>query len=247
MIGVILAGGVGSRLSPMTDVTNKHLLPVGPLPMIYHAIYKLREIGITTIIIVTSIDHCGTFSQALGQGKNFNCQFVYVVQQESDGIAGALGLCKNIVKDQHMCVILGDNIFSSSLDKYVSFTENKILLYPSETPQRFGVAEISDRKLIRIHEKPTRPISSRIVTGIYFYKSEVFDYISKCTLSSRGEYEITDVNNMLINDGKLTYDNLLGFYSDAGTYDSYQEANKFMWSKQKQLLSTINYDRTSNN
>lgn len=233
MKGVILAGGTGSRLYPLTKVTNKHLLPVGNRPMIYHPIEKMVEAGITEILIVTGVEHMGDVVGLLGSGKEFNCQFTYRVQDESGGIAQALSLAKHFVGNDKMLVILGDNIFHDSLrdqaQAFLSQSEGAMLLLKEvKDPARFGVATIRGDSIVKIVEKPTHPESNFAVTGIYFYDATVFDYISRCHPSKRGELEISDVNNFYVEDGTCTYEHLNGWWSDAGTFESLAYVNQIL-------------------
>jgi len=231
--GVILAGGTGSRLMPLTKVTNKHLLGVGQKPMIYYPIEKLTSIGIEEILIVTGVEHMGDVVSLLGSGKEFGCRFTYKVQDEAGGIAQALSLAENFAQGQPLAVILGDNIFESSLksyaDKFVAQkTGARILLKQVSDPQRFGVAELSAGKVIGIEEKPEKPKSDYIVTGIYFYDASVFDIIRGLKPSARGELEITHVNYAYIERDQLAYDILDGWWTDAGTFESLNRANELV-------------------
>lgn len=231
--GVILAGGTGSRLRPLTKVTNKHLLPVGHKPMIYYPIEKLTSIGIEQILIVTGVEYMGDVVGLLGSGGEFNCQFTYKVQDQAGGIAQALGLAEGFSNNNPIAVILGDNIFQANLKKYAdSFlaqkTGAKLLLKKVPNPQRFGVAQISDTRVVRIDEKPKKPASDYAVTGIYFYDCTVFDIIRTLKPSARGELEITDVNNAYIARGQLAYDILDGWWTDAGTFESLNKANELV-------------------
>jgi glucose-1-phosphate thymidylyltransferase len=231
--GIVLAGGTGSRLMPLTKVTNKHLLAVGQKPMIYYPIEKLTSIGIEEILIVTGIEHMGDVVSLLGSGKDFGCRFTYKVQDEAGGIAQALGLAENFANRQPLVIILGDNIFQDSLKDYAKrFIDQKagarLLLKQVQIPQRFGVAEISGDRVIAIEEKPRQPKSNYAVTGIYFYDNSVFDIIQTLKPSSRGEFEITDVNNAYISRGQLAYDILKGWWTDAGTFDSLIHASELV-------------------
>ena len=231
--GVILAGGTGSRLMPLTKVTNKHLLPIGQKPMIYYPIEKLTSIGIQEILIVTGIEHMGDVVSLLGSGKQFQCRFTYKVQDEAGGIAEALGLAESFAQRQPVVVILGDNIFEASLKEYAdNFISQKtgarVLLKQVQTPQRFGVAQVSDGKIIGIEEKPEKPKSDYAITGIYFYDASVFDIIRALKPSARGELEITDVNNAYIAKSRLAYDILEGWWTDAGTFESLDKANELV-------------------
>jgi len=231
--GVVLAGGTGSRLMPLTKVTNKHLLPIGQKPMIYYPIGKLTSIGIDQILIVTGVEYMGDVVGLLGSGREFGCQFTYKVQDEAGGIAQALGLAEGFSNDNPLAVILGDNIFRASLkdyaDKFISQkTGARVLLKQVPNPQRFGIAEISDGKVINIEEKPKKPKSDYIITGIYFYDNAVFDIIRTLKPSGRGELEVSDVNNAYIAKGRLMYDILDGWWTDAGTFESLNIANELV-------------------
>lgn len=231
--GVVLAGGTGSRLMPLTKVTNKHLLPVGRKPMIFYPIEKLTSIGIEEILIVTGVEHMGDVVSLLGSGKDFGCRFTYKVQDEPGGIAQALGLAENFAAGQLLAVVLGDNIFKSSLkdqaDRFRSQRQGaRLLLKQVPDPHRFGVAEISDDKVIGIEEKPENPKSDYAITGIYFYDAAVFDNIRMLKPSGRGELEITDVNNAYIAKGQLAYDVLEGWWTDAGTFESLIRASELV-------------------
>lgn len=228
--GIILAGGTGSRLHPLTKVTNKHLLPVGRKPMIYHPIEKLTAAGIEEILIVTGVEHMGDIVTLLGSGREFGCQFTYKVQDKAGGIAQALGLAERYIDGDRMVVILGDNIFQDELAPFVKRFQAqpagaKILVKEVSDPQRFGVVEMKDGKVLAIEEKPKKPKSKFAVTGIYFYDQEVFKVIRELKPSGRGELEITDVNNAYLAKGALTYDVLSGWWSDAGTFASLEKAS----------------------
>ncbi len=234
--GIILAGGTGSRLMPLTKVTNKHLLPIGQKPMIYYPIEKLTSIGIKEILIVTGIEHMGDVVSLLGSGKQFGCNFTYKVQDEAGGIAQALGLAENFAQRQPVVVILGDNVFEDNLkgyaDRFISQkTGARVLLKQVPTPQRFGVALISDDKIIGIEEKPKKPKSDYAIIGIYFYDASVFDVIRELKPSGRGELEITDVNNAYIAKNQLAYDILEGWWTDAGTFESLDRASELVVKK----------------
>ena len=233
MKGIILAGGKGNRLFPLTKVVNKHLLPVGQKPMIFYPIEKLTSIGIEEILIVTGVDHMGDVVNLLGSGKDFRCRFTYKVQDQAGGIAQALALAENFADNLPMVVILGDNIFQNSLkgyaDKFIAQKNGaRILLKQVANPQRFGVAEIIEGKVVRIQEKPEEPKSDYAVTGIYFYDALVFDIIRTLKPSARGEYEITHVNDAYIAKGQLDYDILDGWWTDAGTFESLNRANELV-------------------
>lgn len=230
MKGIILAGGTGSRLFPLTKVTNKHLLPVGKYPMIFHAIAKLKEAAIEDILIVTGKEHMGDVVNLLGSGRDFDLSFTYKVQDEAGGIAQALGMAEQFVSNDRMVVILGDNVFSNSIVTFVKeFEEQQTgakLLLQVPDPQRYGVPELNGDKIISIEEKPTQPKSTYAVTGIYMYDNRVFDIIRSLKPSERGELEITDVNNVYINLNELSCDVLNQWWTDAGTHNSYSKANE---------------------
>ncbi|REK55422.1 MAG: spore coat protein [Thermobacillus sp.] len=231
MKGILLAGGTGSRLYPLTKVTNKHLLPVGKYPMIFHGIAKLKEADIHDILIVTGKDHMGDVVNLLGSGAEFGLSFTYKVQDEAGGIAQALGLAEHFVNGDQMVVILGDNVFEDSIAPFVrNFREQrvgaKILIQQVHDPHRYGVPELSGDKIVSIEEKPKHPKSQYAVTGIYMYDSRVFDIIKTLKPSGRGELEITDVNNAYIQSNELTYDILRGWWTDAGTHASLMRANE---------------------
>jgi glucose-1-phosphate thymidylyltransferase len=232
MKGIILAGGTGSRLYPLTKVTNKHLLPVGMYPMIFHAIAKLREASILDILIVTGKDHMGDVVNLLGSGVEMGVSFTYKVQDEAGGIAQALGLAEHFVGKDKSVVILGDNVFADSITGYVENFEKqasgaKILIQEVHDPQRYGVPELSGENIVAIEEKPKNPKSNFAVTGVYMYDSQVFDIIRTLIPSKRGELEITDVNNAYINKNELTFDILQDWWTDAGTHASLVKANEF--------------------
>lgn len=231
MKGVVLAGGTGSRLFPLTKVTNKHLLPVGYAPMLWHPVWKLKQAGLTEILIVTGTEHMGDVVGCLGSGKDFGCKFTYKVQDEAGGIAQALGLAENFAGKDSICVILGDNIFEDALVEDVQAFDRqskggRILLKPVHDPQRYGVAELQGDKVIGIEEKPKEPKSNLSVTGIYFYDNTVFDIIRTVKPSGRGEMEITDVNNAYIARGEMSFGTFKGWWTDAGTFPSLALANE---------------------
>jgi len=228
--GIVLAGGTGSRLIPLTKVTNKHLLPVGRKPMIYAPIEKLIGAGIEEILIVTGTEHMGDMVNLLGSGKDFHCRFTYKVQDEAGGIAQALSLAENFAHGVPIAVILGDNIFEDALGPYAdAFRAQRkgALIIGKEVsdPERFGVAEVAGNRVLSIEEKPAKPKSNIAVTGIYFYDAQVFDTIRACRPSARGELEITDVNNAYIRRGELRFERMHGWWSDAGTFQSLTHVN----------------------
>lgn len=230
MKGIILAGGTGSRLFPLSKVTNKHLLPVGRYPMIYHPIFKLKEAGIDDIFIVTGKEHAGSIVNLLGSGYEMGLKFTYRIQDQAGGIAQALSLAEGFVGSDSCVVILGDNIFEDSISNFVDNFKGqkegaKILLKQVADPERYGVAELNGAKVVSIEEKPNIPKSNYCVTGIYMYDSTVFDIIKTLKPSNRGELEITDVNNEYIRRGTMTSDIFSGWWTDAGTFESLAYAN----------------------
>jgi len=232
MKGIVLAGGTGSRLHPLTIVTNKHLLPVGNYPMIFHPIARLKQAGITEILIVTGRDHMGDVMELLGSGHDFGLDFTYKVQDQAGGIAQALGLARGFCCGDSCCVILGDNVFEDDLTPAVTAfmaqeSGARLLLKQVDDPERFGVAEISpDGHILGIEEKPPQPKSRYAVIGIYLYDGAVFDIIDTLQPSHRGELEITDVNNAYIRAGTCTYAVLQGWWTDAGTFPSLRRATE---------------------
>ncbi|MEK9726472.1 MAG: sugar phosphate nucleotidyltransferase [Candidatus Margulisiibacteriota bacterium] len=230
MKGVILAGGTGSRLFPLTKVTNKHLLPVGNQPMIFYPVNKLIQAGIKDILIVTGVEHMGDVVQLLGSGKDFNCKFTYRVQDEAGGIAQALLLAEDFANNGPLTVILGDNIFQTSIAEMVAnYTSGaKLLLKEVKDPMRFGVATVSGNKITSIVEKPSDPKSNYAVTGIYIYDANVFDIIRTCRPSARGELEISDVNAAYLKEDQVSYSILNGWWSDAGTLTSLAKATELV-------------------
>ncbi|MCE5330289.1 NTP transferase domain-containing protein [bacterium] len=231
MKGVILAGGLGSRLMPCTKVTNKHLLPVYDKPMIYYPIMTLVNSGITDILIVTGGNHAGEFLRLLGNGKEFGLKDIsYTFQEGEGGIADALKLAEHFAKDEKVFVILGDNIVEDNVKKHVDdFIRQpngaKVFLKEVSDPKRFGVAAIKDGKIISIEEKPENPKSNLAVCGLYMYDNEVFNIAKNLKPSNRGELEITDVNNEYIGRGNMTYSILNGWWTDAGTFESLFKAS----------------------
>ena len=231
--GVILAGGTGSRLKPLTDVTNKHLLPVGKKPMILHLVSKLVNVGITEIMVITGTEHMGDMISLLGSGNKYGCSFTFKVQESAAGIADALRLAENFVGNESFTVLLGDNIFQDELHSIVKKYENSdkgcfLLLKEVTDPERYGVAVVDGSKITSIVEKPKEYISNLCVTGIYMYDSTAFRRIAKLVPSARGEYEITELNNSYIASGGVGFDVLSGWWTDAGTHISYQKANELV-------------------
>jgi glucose-1-phosphate thymidylyltransferase len=233
MKGVILAGGTGSRLFPLTKVTNKHLLPVGQAPMIYYPLARLKEAGINEILIVTGKEHMGDVVSLLGSGTDLGLDLTFRVQDQAGGIAQALGLAENFANGDKIAVILGDNIFEDSIKDFVGdFIKQesgaKILLKEVHDPERYGVAELNGSNVVSIEEKPKNPKSNWSVTGIYMYDSEVFNIIKTLKPSGRGELEITDVNNAYVQLQTLTSDKFNGWWTDAGTFESLNHANNLV-------------------
>ncbi|MBD3282902.1 NTP transferase domain-containing protein [Candidatus Pacearchaeota archaeon] len=238
MKGVILAGGKGLRLYPLTKVTNKHLLPVGKEPMIMNPIRKLKEVGIKEILVISGTEHMGSIVNLLGSGSEYNIDITYKIQDKSLGIAHALSLSENFSNGGKIIVILGDNITTASIKPYVdNFKKQKegakVLLKKVEDPNRYGIAAIDEQHVLEIEEKPNEPKSNFAVLGYYMYDSNVFNIIREIEPSDRGEYEITDVNNRYISLGKLTYDFLDGDWTDAGTFNSLLFANQLLLKNQK--------------
>ncbi|MDD1687141.1 sugar phosphate nucleotidyltransferase [Methanoregula sp.] len=227
MRGIILAGGTGSRLFPLTKVTNKHLLPVYDKPMIYYPLQTLVNAGITDIMIVSGRGHAGHFLELLGSGADFGVRLTYEIQEKAGGIAQALGLAEKWADEDAVAVILGDNIFQDDVKNDVaSFKEGaKIFLKTVPDAERFGVAELEGDRVLSIEEKPKQPKSNYAVTGLYLYDADVFSIIRTLKPSGRGELEITDVNNAYLKKGMMTYGILDGFWSDAGTFDSLLRAS----------------------
>ena len=239
--GVILVGGLGTRLHPLTKVTSKHLLPVGNEPMIFHSVKQLTAAGITDILIVTNAQYVGDFVNALGSGKDFGCEFTYRVQEEAKGIAHALALAEGFAAGDRIVVLLGDNIFEHSIQQAISDfqgqqTGARVLLKQVDDPKRYGVAVLNRKhQIVEIEEKPIQPKSDYAVVGVYFYDASVFDIIRTVEPSARGEYEITSVNNVYIDRGQLEYSLVEGEWVDAGTFDSLAEAHKILL-KRKNVL-----------
>lgn len=236
MKGIVLAGGTGSRLFPLTKVTNKHLLPVARKPMIFHSIEKLVEIGIEDILIITGVEHMGDIVNLLGSGKDFKCRFTYKVQDEAGGIAQALGLAESFIGRDKMVVILGDNIFGDDLKPFaLNFAKQKkgarVMIKEVSDPHRFGVVELKGKKIISILEKPKKPKSNYVITGIYFYDHRVFDIIRTLKPSARGELEISDVNRAYMKRGEIGFDVLSGWWTDAGTFESLEKATLLVEGK----------------
>ncbi len=241
MKGVILAGGKGTRLHPLTKATNKHLLPVGREPMIYHPIRQMVSAGIRDILVVTSTEHMGDVVRCLGSGEEFGCTLTYKVQEEAGGIAQALALAEGFAAGSPIAVILGDNIFEFSIAPYAELFRRqthgaRVLLKQVGDPSRYGVAALDEKHVLCIEEKPESPKSDYAVVGLYFYHNDVFDKIRRIGRSGRGEYEITSVNNLYISEGSLQYDICHGRWTDAGQFASLQEANQILFENNNQVL-----------
>lgn len=236
MKGIILAGGLGKRLYPLTRVSNKHLLPVFCKPMIYYPIQMLVDAGVKDILIVTGGTHAGEFLRLLGDGKEFGLTHInYTYQEGEGGIAQALGLARHFADKDKIVVVLGDNIVENSIKKHVDAFKKqargaRIILKEVPDPQRFGVAGFTGKKLTSIEEKPIKPKSKYAVTGIYMYDSRVFEIIKTLKPSRRGELEITDVNSSYMKMGELEYGMMDGWWTDAGTFDSLLKANNLVAS-----------------
>jgi glucose-1-phosphate thymidylyltransferase len=234
MKGLVLAGGLGTRLRPLTAVTNKHLLPVYDRPMVYYPIQTLVNAGIDDIMIVTGGNSAGDFLKLLGNGKAFGLKHLnYTYQEGEGGIADALSLAEHFAHGQPICVVLGDNIIEGNIrkaaDKFREQKEGaKILLKKVPDPQRFGVPELEDTRVLRIEEKPQDPKSEYAVIGVYMYDAHVFDIVRTLKPSDRGELEITDVNNAYIDRGTMTWEKLDGWWTDAGTFESLQLAGNLV-------------------
>lgn len=227
MKGVLLAGGTGSRLFPLTKVTNKHLLPIYNKPMIYYPLETLKQAGITEILIISGRDHCGDIQELLGSGKDMGVKLSYEIQEEAGGIAQALGLAEHFVGNDTMMVILGDNIYQHPIEAK-SFSQGaKIFLQETHEANRFGVASLDENGMVtKVVEKPNEPETNYAVTGCYLYDSHVFNIIKTLKPSHRGELEITDVNNAYIAKGEMQSSIINGYWTDAGTFDSLFKASE---------------------
>ena len=234
MKGIVLAGGLATRLRPLTAVTNKHLLPVYDRPMIYYPVQALVNAGIRDIMIVTGGNSAGDFLKLLRNGREFGLAHLnYTYQEGEGGIAAALDLCEAFAEGEPVCVVLGDNIIERNICRAVKSYRHqgggaKILLKQVPDPQRFGVPELDGRRVVRIEEKPERPKSDYAVIGVYMYDSEVFRITKTLKPSARGELEITDVNNAYIERGEMTWDELDGWWTDAGTFESLLRASNLV-------------------
>jgi len=242
MKGVILAGGLGSRLHPLTKATNKHLLPVGSEPMLYHPIRQMVSSDIEDILVVTSTQHMGDVVRCLGSGEEFGCRLSYKVQEQAGGIAHALAIAEDFANGNKICVILGDNIFEYSIKPYTDAFRGQdkgahVLIKEVGDPERYGIAALDEHQVIEIEEKPSNPKSSFAVIGLYYYDSQVFDIIRSIDVSTRGEMEITTVNNVYIEKKQLQYSICKGRWTDAGTFESLFEANQIMMSNHNRLMN----------
>ena len=243
MKAILLFGGSGSRLMPLTKSVNKQLLPIGLKPMAYWVVEKVTSAGIDDILIITGKEHAGSITDTFGSGAEFGCNFTYKIQENPGGIAQAVGLGENFSKDEPYMVILGDNIFEYDLKHDVEkFEEDynalhyatdkeasiaKVFLMEVEDPTRYGVAEVADGRVINIEEKPKEPKSNKAVIGIYMYSPNSFKRIRIQKPSKRNELEITDLNNTYVKEGTMQYSTIHGFYSDAGTLNSYKKVNQW--------------------
>ena len=250
--GMVLAGGTGSRLYPLTKVTNKHLLPVGRVPMIYHPLRRLLEAGISKILIVTGTEHMGDVIGLLGSGADIGAEFTYRVQDEAGGIAQAVGMGRDFAGADPVAVILGDNIFSGPITHVArrflcQGAGARVVLARVTNPARFGVAVFEQdggaRRLLAIQEKPRQPPSSHAVTGLYFYDHRVFDIIDELSPSSRNELEITDVNNTYLRWGEMEHDLWDGQWSDAGTFETLLQANRMAFDEEWSGLPRVKDDQ----
>jgi glucose-1-phosphate thymidylyltransferase len=231
--GIVLAGGKGTRLGELTRVTNKHLLPVGPYPMVYHPLKKLVGAGIRDVLLVSGTEHMGDFVELLGSGREHNCRLTYRVQDEAGGIAQALGLAELFCTGARCAVILGDNVFLDPLGPLLAEAGRHpdwawVALRRVHDPGRYGVAELRDGRVVGIEEKPEHPRSDCAVAGIYVYPEDVFAVVKTLKPSRRGELEITDVNRHYLEQGRLGYSFLDGYWTDAGTLDSLAVANQLV-------------------
>lgn len=239
--GVILAGGKGTRLNPLTEITNKHLLPVGREPMIWHSVKQLISAEIQDVLVITSTNHMGDIVNSLGSGRRFGCQFTYRVQEEAGGIAHALFLAQTFARGSRIVVLLGDNIFEHSINPYVKEFLNqekgaRVLLKKVADASRYGVAALDEEQVVEIEEKPAQPKSDYAVVGCYMYDESVFDIIQQVRPSARGEMEITAVNNFYIQRKELKYSFVEGVWTDAGTFESLNEAHSILLKSKNKLL-----------
>lgn len=237
MKGIILAGGTGSRLYPLTKVTNKHLLPIGSFPMIHYPVTSLTKAGVTDIMVITGTSHMGNTIELLGSGEEYGCDLTFKVQDKPDGIAGALKLCRNFVGQDKCVVILADNIFDADLSEPVNkFKDGEklcdLFFVKVPDPERYGVGVFKQGRLLEVEEKPESPKSDLACIGIYMYTNEVFEAIESIQKSARGEYEISSVNNYFIDRGVCGYSILDGRWADAGTIEAYHKTNRLMYESE---------------
>jgi len=242
MKGVVLAGGLGTRLAPLTKVINKQILPVYNKPLIYYPILTLRDAGINEILIISGVGHAGQLLDLLGSGRQLGVDLAYDIQEEPKGIAHGLAIAEDFADNGPIALILGDNIFEDNLKKTViDFKKQekgaKIIIKKVSDPERFGVAKFNKKgdKIVKIIEKPKRPPTNWMVTGFYIYDHRVFDIIRTLNPSDRGEYEVTDLNNFYVQEGTMTFQKAKGKWIDAGTFDSLLEANIFIAKKEKRV------------
>jgi glucose-1-phosphate thymidylyltransferase len=240
MKGVVLGGGTGSRLMPLTKVVNKNILAVYDKPLIYYPIMTMRDAGIEEILLISGRGHAGQYLDLLSNGKELGVKLTYVIQEEPKGLAHALSIAEDFADNGPIAMILGDNIYEESLKQAVDDFKKqekgaKIILKQVPDPQRFGVAEFDGDKIREIEEKPQFPKTDWIVTGFYMYDKRCFDFIRTLRPSGRGEFEITDLNNCYIKDGTLTYHKTTGEWIDAGTFDSLLKANLFIAKKKGKI------------
>jgi len=238
MKGVILAGGFGTRLRPLTLVTNKHLLPVYDKPMILYPLETLKKAGVSEIMVVCGKEHGGHFMNLLGSGKEYGVKLSYALQHGAGGIAEAVGLVEDFADEGKIAAILGDNIFEDDFSKDLQAFEKqsgaKVFVKEVQDPHRFGVAEIKEDKIIGIEEKPSKPKSNLVITGLYLFDADIFSKIKTLQPSSRGELEITDVNNLYIQEGRLSYAFVNGFWSDAGTFETLLKSAEWAAKQKKE-------------
>jgi glucose-1-phosphate thymidylyltransferase len=235
MKGIILAGGTGSRLKPLTNVTNKHLLPVYKKPMIYYPLETMLRANIKEILFVTGGEYIGDFFRLLGSGKNFGAHFSYEIQEGNGGTAAALLLAKDFIKNDEFLVILGDNVVTEDISKFIKDFEKeknkfkaKILISKVKNPKKYGVVQFNGKKITNIVEKPPKPVSNYVNTGLWMFLPEVFQLIMKLKKSPRGEYEITDILSLYAKQGELTYSILKSNWTDAGSFESLYDATVLM-------------------
>ncbi|MGB7957399.1 MAG: sugar phosphate nucleotidyltransferase [Minisyncoccia bacterium] len=237
MKGVILAGGFGTRLQPLTFITNKHLLPVYDKPMILYPLETLRAAGVSEIMIVCGKEHAGHFMNFLGSGKEYGLKLSYALQHGAGGIAEALGLAEDFVGNDKVAVILGDNIFeddfSEDFKKFQREKGSRVFVKEVPDPERFGVAEVSGGKIVHTEEKPKNPKTNLAIVGLYLYDPDVFTKIKTLVPSARGELEITGLHNAYIGEGSLAYGMVKGFWSDAGTFESLHKSAAWAANRKK--------------